>query len=120
MMQVRTLILKTFGKFASHRHTIDRILGIRRIPPTAWTALPINWIRAAAALMSGFYCQCPGPICFVINHPLLSTDHHLVSCDLLALPTDPPPLVRGLLSVFVKRHKNVNRCEQQKILCDSV
>ena len=35
----------------------DRILGIRRIPPTAWVSLPINWIRAAGSMMSVFYCQ---------------------------------------------------------------
>uniref|UniRef100_A0A7S1J5Y2 Uncharacterized protein n=1 Tax=Eutreptiella gymnastica TaxID=73025 RepID=A0A7S1J5Y2_9EUGL len=35
----------------------DRILGINRIPPTAWVSMPIDWIRAAGSLMSEFYCQ---------------------------------------------------------------
>eukprot|EP01062_Namystynia_karyoxenos_P035633 TRINITY_DN26061_c0_g1_i1.p1 TRINITY_DN26061_c0_g1~~TRINITY_DN26061_c0_g1_i1.p1 ORF type:complete len:540 (+),score=146.17 TRINITY_DN26061_c0_g1_i1:74-1693(+) len=39
-------------------YSTDRLLGIGRVPPTAWTDVPVSWLRASAAVaMPAFYVQ---------------------------------------------------------------
>ncbi|EKF30515.1 hypothetical protein MOQ_005672 [Trypanosoma cruzi marinkellei] len=36
---------------------MDRVLGFRRVPPTAWVEFPVDYIKAAAATLGSFYVR---------------------------------------------------------------
>eukprot|EP01062_Namystynia_karyoxenos_P074192 TRINITY_DN71033_c0_g1_i1.p1 TRINITY_DN71033_c0_g1~~TRINITY_DN71033_c0_g1_i1.p1 ORF type:complete len:531 (+),score=165.35 TRINITY_DN71033_c0_g1_i1:70-1662(+) len=49
----------------------DRLLGVERVPPTVWVAIPLSWFRAAAAVfMPDMYVQWLE--CFVFEKPEIS------------------------------------------------
>eukprot|EP01059_Diplonema_ambulator_P003781 TRINITY_DN13483_c0_g1_i1.p1 TRINITY_DN13483_c0_g1~~TRINITY_DN13483_c0_g1_i1.p1 ORF type:complete len:441 (+),score=39.68 TRINITY_DN13483_c0_g1_i1:92-1414(+) len=38
-------------------YEVDRALGINRVPPVAWVAIPVSWVRAVAGTMPPMYTQ---------------------------------------------------------------
>eukprot|EP00659_Diplonema_papillatum_P022728 gene22728-34803_t len=58
-------VVEPYSEYASF--SIDRLLNLRRVPPTAWVAVPVDWLRASmAVLMPSEYVQWVE--CFVFNH----------------------------------------------------
>eukprot|EP00906_Rhabdomonas_costata_P005294 RCo007959 len=46
---------------------LDRVLGLNRVPPTAWVYLPLTWIMACVTVMPPMYAQWVN--LFVLEHP---------------------------------------------------
>eukprot|EP01059_Diplonema_ambulator_P034151 TRINITY_DN74_c3_g1_i2.p2 TRINITY_DN74_c3_g1~~TRINITY_DN74_c3_g1_i2.p2 ORF type:complete len:480 (+),score=152.95 TRINITY_DN74_c3_g1_i2:1827-3266(+) len=62
-------IVEPYSEYAAF--TLDKVLETNRVPPTAWVAIPVNWLRASmSVLMPDIYVQWVE--CFVFKKKGLS------------------------------------------------